>query len=135
MIYVFLLVVSGVLAAVGALGLMTTMSLTVLERRRELGVLRALGASPAAVSAIVVLEGSVIGILSWALGSLVAWPTSRVLGNGVMLLMVRTDLDFVFASTGVIVWLAVCVGLAAAASFVPAWTASRRRIRESIEYE
>ena len=46
MIYVFLLIVSGVLAAVGGLGLMTTMSLNVLERRREMGVIRTVVASP-----------------------------------------------------------------------------------------
>ena len=63
MIYVFLIVMSGVLAGVGGLGLMTTMSLNVLERRREMGVLRAIGATPAAVWAIVVAEGAVIGAL------------------------------------------------------------------------
>ena len=41
MIYIFLIVMSGILAA-GGLGLMTTMNLNVLERRREMGVLRRL---------------------------------------------------------------------------------------------
>ena len=67
MIYVALVVMSCVVGAVGGLGLMTTMSIAVLERRRELGVLRAIGASPLAVSLIVVGEGVAI-LASWA------WP-------------------------------------------------------------
>ena len=62
MIYVFLIVMSVILGGVGGLGLMTTMSLNVLERRREMGVLRAIGASPRAVWLIVVAEGVVIGV-------------------------------------------------------------------------
>ena len=50
MIYIFLIVMSGILAGVGGLGLMTTMNLNVLERRREMGVLRAIGASPPGVA-------------------------------------------------------------------------------------
>ncbi|MEA2488958.1 MAG: putative transport system permease protein, partial [Acidobacteriota bacterium] len=56
MIYVFLLIMAGLIGGVGALGLMTTMSLNVLERRREMGVLRAIGATAGAVWRIVVVE-------------------------------------------------------------------------------
>src|SRR4030095_6673136 len=49
MIYIFLIVMSAIVGSVGALGLMTTMSLNVLERRREMGVLRAIGATPRVV--------------------------------------------------------------------------------------
>ena len=81
MIYVFLVVMSGVLAVVGGLGLMTSMSLNVLERRREMGVLRAIGATPRTVWLIVVAEAVATAILSWALAALVAWPFSRRAGR------------------------------------------------------
>ena len=68
MIYWFLIVMSGILAGVGGLGLMTTMSLNVLERRREMGVLRAIGATPAMVWRLVVAEGAFVALLSWR------WP-------------------------------------------------------------
>src|ERR1044072_4281660 len=64
MIYVFLIIVSCILGGVGGLGLMTTMSINVMERRREMGVLRAIGASPSVVRLIVVAEGAVIGLMS-----------------------------------------------------------------------
>jgi predicted lysophospholipase L1 biosynthesis ABC-type transport system permease subunit len=72
---VFLIVMSAVLALVGGLGLMTTMSLNVLERRREMGVLRAIGASPRMVWLIVVAEAVVVRPELGARG-LVAWPSA-----------------------------------------------------------
>ncbi len=85
MIYVFLIVMSAIIGGVGGLGLMTTMSLNVFERRREMGVMRALGATPRVVWLMVVAEGVVIGVLSWAIAAVLAWPVSKVLGD----LMVR----------------------------------------------
>ena len=57
MIYVFLMVMSGIILVVGGLGLATTMSLNVMERRREMGVIRAIGATSATVWLITVTGG------------------------------------------------------------------------------
>src|SRR4030095_301933 len=81
MIYVFLIVMSAIIGGVGGLGLMTTMSLNVFERRREMGVMRALGATPRIVWLIVVAEGIVIGLLSWTIAALLAWRISKGIGN------------------------------------------------------
>ena len=135
MIYVFLIVMSSVLALVGGLGLMTSMSLNVLERRREMGVLRAIGAPPRAVWLIVVAEAVATAGLSWALAALVAWPFSRWLADLLVRGLFRTGLDFVFEPSGLLVWLLVCVVLAAIASLLPAWHASRCPVREAIAYE
>ena len=135
MLYVFLLVVSAIIAAVGALGLMTTMSLNVLERRREMGVLRAIGATPSAIRLIVAAEGAVIGLLSWTLAALLAWPVSKVAGDTLIRLMFRGGLDFVFELPGLAIWLAVVMTLSIAASVLPAWHASRGSVREALAYE
>jgi putative ABC transport system permease protein len=135
MIYIFLVVVSGILAVVGGLGLMTTMSLNVLERRREMGVLRAIGASPPVVWLIVITEGVAIGVLGWALATLAAWPTSKVVGALLVRLMFNVGLDFLFEPGGPLVWLGVSICLGTVASFLPAWHATRRPVREAIGYE
>ena len=135
MIYVFLLVVAGILALVGGLGQTTTMSLNVLERRRELGVLRALGATPSMVWLIVMGEGVLTGVLSWVLAAVLAFPVSKAMGDLMGVLMFRTGLDFRFAWGGLIAWLVVSVFLGAVSSFLPAWHASRRPVREAILYE
>jgi len=134
MIYVFLIVMSGIIAGVGGLGLMTTMSLNVLERRREMGVLRAIGASPGMVWLIVAAEGVVIGVLSWALAALAAWPVSKGLGNVLVTVMFKSGLDFFFEPAGLWIWLAVSIVLGMVASFVPAWHASRVTVREALAY-
>jgi putative ABC transport system permease protein len=135
MIYLFLIVTSCIIGGVGGLGLMTTMSLNVLERRREMGVLRAIGATPATIWLIVVAEGCVIGLLSWLIAAVTAWPVSRALGNLMVGAMFRSRLDFSFETSGLLIWLGVSLLLAAVASFFPAWHAARCPIREALGYE
>jgi ABC-type antimicrobial peptide transport system permease subunit len=139
MIYVFLIVVAGVLAAVGALGLTTTISLNILDRRRELGVLRAIGATPAMVSGIVVVEALFVVVLAWALGLVVAWLLTAALGTLMSELMalakMQGGLVVSLAPAAVVGWLGVASALALLASAVPALNASKRSIREAISYE
>lgn len=135
MIYVFLIVMSAILLGVGGLGLMTTMSLNVLERRREMGVLRAIGATPRMVGLIVVAEGTTVSLLSWALAATAAWPVGKAVGDSLVSRVFRSRLDFAFELQGLALWLGVAVLTAAVASVLPAWHASRRPVREAIGYE
>lgn len=135
MIYVFLIVMSAIIGCVGGLGLMTTMSLNVLERRREMGVLRAIGATPRIVWMMVIAEGMVIGVLSWTIAALLAWPVSKFVGDSLISMMFRSGLDFTFEPLGLAIWLVVSILLSAVASFVPAWRASRATVREALAYE
>ncbi|HXC70642.1 MAG TPA: FtsX-like permease family protein [Pyrinomonadaceae bacterium] len=135
MIYVFLIVMSTIIGGVGGLGLMTTMSLNVLERRREMGVMRALGATPRTVWLMVVAEGIVIGVLSWTVAAVLAWPISKGLGDFITKVMFRSGLDFTFEPLGLLIWMVVSISLSAVASFLPAWKASRVTVREALAYE
>jgi putative ABC transport system permease protein len=132
MIYVFLVIVSGAIAVIGGLGLMTTMSLNVIERRRELGILRAIGASPALICTLIVAEGLVIGILSWTLATLLSWPLSYALGNVLTKYAIPGGIDFQFAPGGILIWLAVSTALSAVAAVTPAWRATRLTVREAL---
>ena len=76
LLIIFLSIMAVLIAAVGGLGLMGTMSINVLERTREIGVLRAIGATRADVMAIIVGESAIIGVVSGTLGSLFAWLAS-----------------------------------------------------------
>lgn|GEM_PF-3402467 len=76
-----LMVMTLVLAAVGGPGLMGTMSLNVIERTREIGGMRAYGASSTAVVRIVILEGLLIGMLSWILAIGLSLPLSVLLAH------------------------------------------------------
>lgn len=135
MIYVALIIMSCVIGGVGGLGLSTTISLSVLERRREMGVLRAIGASPSMIWLIVVAEAGAIAVLSWGLAAIAAWPVSKGLGNLLLKLAFKSGLDFSFEPRGHVIWLAVSLALAVVSSFLPAWRASRFTIREALAYE
>ena len=135
MIYIFLIIMSLIIGGVGGLGLMTTMSVNVLERRREMGVLRAIGATSRMIAMIVVCEGLVIGLLSWTIAALLAWPVGKAVGNLIVGLLFRSGLDFVFEPLGLVAWLVACIVLSAGASLLPAWRASKLTIRESLAYE
>ena len=135
MIYVFLIVMSVIIGGVGGLGLMTTMSLNVLERRREMGVMRAIGATPKTIWLMIVAEAIVIGLMSWAIAAILAWPVSKALGDLLVRAMFRSGLDFTFEPLGLLIWIVVSISLSAVASFLPAWKASRVTVREALAYE
>lgn len=131
----FLMVMAVLLAVVGGLGLAGTMSLNVLERFREIGVLRAVGASNKSVRRVVVLEGLFIGLISWILGVILAVPFGYVFSNVVGVAFLSMPLEFKFSFVGVFIWLGLIVAIAVAASLAPAQRASSVTIREVLSTE
>jgi putative ABC transport system permease protein len=47
----------------------------------------------------------------------------------------RSGVDFTFEPLGLLIWIVVSISLSAAASFLPAWKASRVTVREALAYE
>ena len=131
----FLMIMAILLAVVGALGLTGTMSINVLERIREIGVIRAIGASDISVLRVVLVEGILVGILSWFLGSILAIPLSKLLSDAIGIAFWESPLNFTFSIGGVFFWLGVAVVLSALSSFLPARNASRLSVREVLAYE
>ena len=134
-IVALLLVMASLLALVGGLGLMGTMSINVLERTREIGVLRAIGAPNRGVAQVFILEGITIGLLSWFMGALLAVPLSQGLNEAVGVQLMGLPLSYSYSMPGLWLWLAVVLLLSALASFIPARNASRLTVREVLAYE
>jgi putative ABC transport system permease protein len=134
-VIIFLLFMAVLLGVVGGLGLMGTMSINVLERTREIGVMRAIGASDNAVLRIVLLEGVIIGLISWVIGGLIALPVSKILADAVGNTLLQSPPSYVFSTSGAILWLFTVMFLAGIASFLPARGASRLTVREVLSYE
>ena len=132
---IFLLIMAVLLAVVGAIGLAGTMSLNVLERTREIGVMRAIGASDGSVFQIVVIEGILIGLISWASGALLAFPFGKLLSDAIGNITMKTAMNYTYSTTGLGLWLATATILAILASLLPARNASRVSVRDVLAYE
>jgi putative ABC transport system permease protein len=122
---------------VGALGMASAMGINIMERTREIGVLRAIGATPKMIYGLFITEGMIISVSSIALGLLLAWPLSIVassffgnlmLGNGV-------SLRFAFSSSGFWITIVTTFVFGWLASRIPARNAIRVSTREALSYE
>lgn len=131
----FLAAMGILLAVVGGLGLMGTMSLSVLERTREIGVLRAIGAPSPSLMQIVLVEGVLIALLSFPLAALLSLPLSLYLADLVGRELVQSRLTYAFSFEGLGVWLALLVLIAMLASAVPAVNVIRLTVRNALVYE
>ena len=122
-------------AAIGALGLMSMMSLNVLERTREIGVMRSIGATNRAVGGIVIGEGLIIGVVSWLIAIPVSVPISLIFNSSLGNIMFGGPLAFIFSFQGLIIWLAIVIFISFIASMLPAYRAMRMSVRETLAYE
>ena len=131
----FVSVMALLLGFVGALGLAGTMTMNVVERSREIGVMRAIGARDRAVLLVFLTEGLLIGFLAWLIGVIISLPISKVLSDALGESFVQRPLAFTPALDGILFWLLAVAILAVVASFLPAFRATRLAVREVLAYE
>jgi len=134
-IVALLMVMTVVLATVGGLGLMGTMSLNVLERTREIGVMRAFGAPSRAVFRIVILEGLLIGMMSWILAIGCSLPISMILAREVGLSFMDYPVSASFSMGGILAWALLVIVISIVASLFPALRAVRLTVTQVLAYE
>jgi putative ABC transport system permease protein len=128
-------IMAGIIGVVGGLGLAGTMSINVLERTREIGIMRAVGAADGAVQQVVFGEGLTIGLLAWLIGTLVSFPLSFAMSYQMGMALLNLPLTWTYASGAVGAWLGIVLLIAAAASYLPARNATRLTVREVLAYE
>jgi putative ABC transport system permease protein len=132
---VFLLIMALLTAFVGSIGLTGTMGMNVLERTREIGVMRAIGAIDLEIMKSVVIEGVTIGSITWVLAIGVSFPISKILLKIISDSMMGSSMDLSFTSQGVTIWLGAVILLSISASMLPARNAARLTINEVLAYE
>ncbi|MGC9346805.1 MAG: ABC transporter permease, partial [Anaerolineae bacterium] len=130
-----LLVMALMTALVGGIGLTGTMGINVMERTREIGVMRAIGAHNGIIFKLVVIEGLVIGMISYIVGALLSLPIGSLLSNVISLAIFSTSAERALSGQGFVIWLAAVIPLSILASLVPARNATRLTIREVLAYE
>ena len=90
---VFLGVFGSLALAVASLGIVNTLVMAILERRREIGIMKAVGASDGDVKLIFFVEAGAMGLLGGALGVLMGWLIGRVINFGAHSYLSRQGVD------------------------------------------
>jgi len=105
-----------------------------MERTREIGVMRAIGASSWSIFRLFIGEGLILGWLSWLIALPLSIPAGRLmiyaLGQAFGLEMI-----YKYTPTGAIMWLIIITFLSVVASWLPARGATRISVRESLAYQ
>jgi putative ABC transport system permease protein len=131
----FLVIMALLTAIVGSIGMAGTLSMNVMERTREIGVLRAIGAYNQVIMRLVLVEGLIIGLISFTFGSVLSFPISSILSELISQAIFNSPARNAFTVQGFAIWLAVVVVLSVLASLVPARSATKMTIREVLAYE
>ncbi len=123
-----------IMAIVGGIGLTGSLSISVVERIREIGVMRAIGAKTPVLMVMFIMEGVIQGFISWVAAVPVSFVLGRPLANLVGKAMFDVALDYQYNLQAVVVWLALVVIISALASVMPARSATAISVQESLAY-
>jgi putative ABC transport system permease protein len=130
-----LLAMAILMAVVGTLGLTSTISMNVLERTREIGVMRAIGATPAKIRNLIVSEGLTIGVLSIVLAFIVSIGFSYFMGEFIGDISFRTPLTLTISFAAIGIWILIVTVGSYVATILPARRANTVTTREALAYE
>ncbi|HLO33374.1 MAG TPA: FtsX-like permease family protein, partial [Anaerolineales bacterium] len=129
-----MLALSVIVALVGGLALMGAISIGVIERTKEIGVLRAVGARSRSILGIFVMEGVLQGLLSWMVAIPISFLVSPALANALGNAMFGATLDYQYNWSAVGIWLGTVLVISVLASILPARGATRISVRDSLAY-
>ncbi|MCR5977804.1 FtsX-like permease family protein [Gordonia jinghuaiqii] len=129
----FAVAIQWIVAGAAAIALLNTLLLSVLERRRELGVLRAMGASRKFISRMVLAEAGAVALVGSVLGAVLG-TLMHLLSNEI--LSITTSLTVIYSPRpSALLFIGIAVALCLIGAFVPAVRAARMNISESIQNE
>lgn len=129
-----LIAMAAIMALVGCLGLTSNMGVSVLERTREFGVMKTLGATPQRISRLLVAEGLWIGALSWIGALLLSLPLTAGLDILIGRLGFVAPLPFIVAGQASLLWLVLIALSAFLATSLPARQAGRLSIVRALQH-
>ncbi len=133
--FAILMVMIALLVVAGGLSVAGMMSLNVLERTKEIGILRAIGASNTVIRKLILFEALFVGVLSWIVGTLIGIPLSRLLSDLSGVGFIGAPLNFQLPTSSIVLWFVLALLLSVTASLWPAYRASALSIRDTLTYE
>jgi putative ABC transport system permease protein len=134
MVITMMLALSVIVALVGGIALMGALSIGVIERTKEIGVLRAVGARSRTILGIFIMEGVLQGILSWLVAVPISLVSAPLLARALGIAMFGATLDYEYNWGAVGMWFVFILVISSVASLMPASSATRISVRDSLAY-
>jgi len=122
------------MALVGTLALTSTMSMNVMERTREIGVMRAIGATPRIIIRLLLTESLLFGFLSLFFAFGLSLIMSYGLGQWLGTMAFRSPLGLTLSFPGLLMWLGIVILGSIGATIYPAKRAIQLPTREALAY-
>lgn len=119
---------------VGSLGVINTLTMSVIERTREIGMLRAIGTTRWQIIRMVLAEAMLMGVIGGVLGLATGIVLARILFIG-MTTMSGYRLTFILPSEGVVTAVIIALIVSQVAAIAPAIRAARTQILEAVHYD
>jgi putative ABC transport system permease protein len=135
LVIIMLLLLAVIVALVGGIGLMGSLWISVIERTKEIGIMRAIGATSSRILGMFVLEGVIQGLMSWVFAIPVALLVTPLMANALGQTMFKSRLDYQFNFGATLAWLGIVLAISIVASAIPAHNASQINVRQSLNYE
>jgi putative ABC transport system permease protein len=121
-----------IIAFIGALGIINTLTLNILERRREIGILRSLGGTNGQLVQVFLLEGVFLGLFGYIFGVVLGYPLAQLLTN--LIGQAAFPLEMVFDFSTLAYTFVFAMLLTISASLLPALGAARVKISQTLRY-
>ena len=135
-IVVYMLLAMAILmSVVGGIGQMGALSIGVIERTKEIGILRAVGARSGTIMRMFMLEGVLQGAISWLFALPLSLIFSPLLGGSLGRVMFGANLEYRYDYQSALIWLVVVIAIGALSSIGPARSATKISVRQSLAYE
>lgn len=119
---------------ISSLGIVNTLTMNVMERTQEIGMLRAIGMTRGQVIKMVLSEAGLMGVIGGLVGLVFGILLSKIFLTG-MTAMSGYKLDFIIPLGGVLTSLIVALVVSQIAAIQPARKAARTNVLEAIRYE
>ena len=120
------------MALVGMLGLGSTMSINVIERTREIGIMKTLGASSQRILKMVISESLITGMMSWLIALILSLLITYALNFLIGTMGFVAPLPFIASWQGMLLWLILSGIVSLAATIIPARSASGMQIKDAL---
>jgi len=120
---------------IAVLGIVNTLLISVSERRREIGIVRAIGGLRSQIRKLILLEAVAVAVVGVIVGSLAGMLNTVFMSHAVSVALVGYSVPFYFPWRFILLSLPIVMAVSLAAGWWPARNAARMQVIEAIGYE